>query len=97
MKFPWNSSNEDKIIQNNNKEVLNNKESSKKKSKILDFNGKKYDIDSLPIKAKNLLKTLKIAENQYQINANKLQLIKLSKDSIIKQLENELKDIREIT
>ena len=96
MKFPWNSSNEDKIKQKNNKEDLNNKEELKKTSKILDFNGKRYDIDSLSIKVKNLLKILKIAENQYQIYANKLQLIKLSKESIIKQLGNELKDIRDI-
>tara|TARA_E500000331_G_C16835652_1_gene531260 strand:- start:62 stop:343 length:282 start_codon:yes stop_codon:yes gene_type:complete len=92
MKLPWNSSSNDQ----NNKDNKSNIDSIKKSTKILEFKGKRYDLELLSLKIQKLLDTLQIAENQYKTNLNKLQLIKLSKESLIKQIENELIGITEI-
>ena len=92
MKLPWNSSSNDQ----NNKDNKSNIDSIKKSTKILEFKGKRYDLELLSLKIQKLLDTLQIAENQYKTNLNKLQLIKFSKESLIKQIENELIGITEI-
>ena len=71
MKLPWNSSSNDQ----NNKDDKSNIDSIKKSKKILEFKGKRYDLELLPLKIQKLIDTLQIAEKQYKTNQNKLQLI----------------------
>jgi len=48
-----------------------------KKSAILDFNGKKYDINTLPDDAKEIIKGLQIADTQFKMQQDNLKLTHL--------------------
>ena len=48
-----------------------------KKSAILDFNGKKYDMNTLPDDAKEIIKGLQIADTQFKMQQDNLKLTHL--------------------
>ena len=64
-----------------------------KKLPILDFDGKKYDINSLPDDVKDLLKGLKVADTQIRMHKDTLRLLDLGKNSLGAQLKQKLKNI----
>ena len=53
--------------------------SEDKKLPTLDFDGKKYDINSLPDEVKDLLKGLQIADTQIRMHKDTLRLLDLGK------------------
>tara|TARA_B100000886_G_C20069050_1_gene345044 strand:- start:58 stop:309 length:252 start_codon:yes stop_codon:yes gene_type:complete len=67
--------------------------SENKKLPMLNFDGKKYDINLLPDEVKNLLKGLQIADTQIQMHKDTLRLLDLGKNSLVTQLKQKLKDI----
>ncbi len=57
---------------------------------VLTFDNKKYDINSLPDKAKGLIRAAQIADNQQRFMEDNLRLISIAKENIAAQLKNEL-------
>ena len=64
-----------------------------KKLPTLDFDGKKYDINSLPEEVKDLLKGLQVADTQIRMHKDTLRLLDLGKNSLGAQLKQKLENI----
>ena len=64
-----------------------------KKLPTLDFDGKKYDINSLPGEVKDLLKGLQIADTQIRMHKDTLRLLDLGKNALGSQLKQKLENI----
>ena len=62
----------------------------KQQKPILTFDNKKYDINSLPDKAKGLIRAAQVADNQQRFMEDNLRLISIAKENIAAQLKNEL-------
>ena len=62
------------------------------KSAILDFNGKKYDINTLRDDFKEIIKGLQIADTQFKMQQDNLKLIDISRKTLGAQLNQKLKD-----
>ncbi len=62
-------------------------------SPILTFNGKKYDINSLPDKAKDLIRATQVAETQVKMHEDNLKLISIARQTITSELKNELENV----
>ena len=78
--------------------MFDSKESDSAKSQnqkipTLDFDGKKYDINSLPDEVKDLLKGLKVADTQIRMHKDTLRLLDLGKNSLGAQLKQKLETI----
>ena len=67
--------------------------SDNKKLPTLDFDGKKYDINSLPDEVKDLIKGLQIADTQIRMHKDTLRLLDLGRNSIGAQLKQKLENI----
>ena len=67
-----------------------------KKLPTLDFDGKKYDINSLPDDIKDLLKGLQVADTQIRMHKDTLKLLDLGKNSLGAQLKQKLENISPI-
>lgn len=57
---------------------------------ILTFNDKKYAIDSLKDKSKELLKAAQVADSQIRIQEDNLKLLNVARQAIASQLAGEL-------
>ena len=64
-----------------------------KKQAILDFDGKKYDIDSLPEEVKELIKGLQVADTQFKMHQDNLKLIDISRKTLGSQLKQKLEGL----
>ncbi len=64
-----------------------------KKLPTLDFEGKKYDINSLPEEVKDLIKGLQIADTQIRMHKDTLRLLDLGKNTLGAQLKQKLENI----
>ena len=64
-----------------------------KKLPTLDFDGKKYDINSLPDEVKDLLKGLQVADTQIRMHKDTLRLLDLGRNSLGAQLKQKLENI----
>ena len=64
-----------------------------KKLPTLDFDGKKYDINSLPDDVKDILKGLQVADTQIRMHKDTLRLLDLGKNSLGAQLKQKLENI----
>ena len=69
------------------------KNSENKKPPTLDFDGKKYDINSLPDEVKEILKGLQVADTQIRMHKDTLRLLDLGKNSLGAQLKQKLESI----
>ena len=67
-----------------------------KKLPTLDFNGKKYDINSLPDDVKELIKGLQVADTQIRMHKDTLRLLDLGRNSLGAQLKQKLQNISPI-
>ena len=66
---------------------------SEEKKAILDFDGKKYDINTLPDDIKEIIKGLQIADTQFKMQQDNLKLIDISRKTLGSQLNQKLKDL----
>ncbi len=64
-----------------------------KKPPVLDFDGKKYDINSLPDEVKEILKGLQISDTQIRMYKDTLRLLELGRNSLGTQLKQKLENI----
>ena len=67
-----------------------------KKIPTLDFDGKKYDINSLPEEVKDIIKGLQIADTQIRMHKDTLRLLDLGRNSLGAQLKQKLQNISPI-
>ena len=67
-----------------------------KKLPTLDFDGKKYDINSLPDDVKDLPKGLQVADTQIRMHKDTLRLLDLGRNSLGAQLKQKLQNISPI-
>ena len=64
-----------------------------KKPPVLDFDGKKYDINSLPDEVKEILKGLQVSDTQIRMHKDTLRLLELGRNSLGTQLKQKLENI----
>ncbi len=64
-----------------------------KKPPLLDFDGKKYDINSLPDEVKEILKGFQVADTQIRMHKDTLRLLELGRNSLGVQLKQKLENI----
>ena len=60
---------------------------------VLTFEGKKYFINELSNEIKESIKLLHIAETQLKMHQDTLKLISISRNSLVNQLREKLKNI----
>ena len=60
---------------------------------ILTFEGKKYFINELSNEIKESIKELQIAETQLKMHQDTLKLLSISRNSLINQLREKLKNL----
>ena len=60
---------------------------------VLTFEGKKYFINELSNEIKESIKVLQIAENQLKMHNDTLKLLSISRNSLVNQLREKLKNL----
>ena len=60
---------------------------------VLTFEGKKYSINELSNEIKESLKVLQIAETQIKMHQDTLNLLSISRNSLVNQLREKLKNL----
>ena len=60
---------------------------------VLTFEGKKYSINELSDDIKESIKGLQIAETQLKMHEDTLKLISISRNSLVNQLREKLKNL----
>jgi len=60
---------------------------------VLTFEGKKYLINELSNEIKESIKVLQMAETQIRMHQDTLKLLSISRNSLVNQLREELKDL----
>ena len=60
---------------------------------VLTFEGKKYLINELPNEIKESIKILQIAETQLKMHQATLKLLSISRNSLVNQLREKLKNL----
>ena len=60
---------------------------------VLTFEGKKYLINELSNEIKDSIKVLQIAETQLKMHQDTLKLLLISRDSLVNQLREKLKNV----
>ena len=95
MKLPWNSSNdsESNEMPTNIDQVIEQMPEDEKQQPILNFNGKRYDMKSLPEEIKDLLRKMRVAQQQVKIHEDTVKVLKLGVQTIGATLNNKLNDI----
>ena len=63
------------------------------KNPVLTFEGKKYLINELSNDIKESIKGLQIAETQLKMHQDTLKLLSISRDSLLNQLREKLKNL----
>ena len=63
---------------------------------ILTFNGKKYNITNLPADVQEIIKGLKVADNQLRLYEDTLKVLSIGRQSMANQLNEKLKGIESI-
>ena len=67
--------------------------SNDKYNPILTFDGKKYNINSLPDDINEMVKGLQVADNQLRLYEDTLKVLALGRQSIANQLNEKLKNV----
>ena len=60
---------------------------------VLTFDGKKYLINELSSEIKESIKVLQIAETQFKMHQDTLKLISISRNSLVNELREKLKNL----
>ncbi len=71
-------------------------DSNQKKSPVLNFEDKNYDINSLSDESKQLLKGLQVADAQIKMQEDTLKLLVLGRNGLVAQLKDKHKDVQHI-
>ena len=95
MKLPWSSSpNQSEEKQPTQPTQANQTMTESKTSNpILNFEGKKYDLKSLPDELKELLRRFQVAETQLRMHDDTLKVLSVGRQTIGAQIKEKLKGI----
>ena len=66
-------------------------------SPLLTFDGKRYDINSLPNDTKEIVKGLQVADNQLRLYEDTLKVLAIGRQSLAQQLNERLKEVKPIS
>ena len=64
---------------------------------ILTFEGKKYDINSLPKEVQELIRGMQVSDAQLRFHEDTLKVLSIGRQTIATQLKNKLEDITPIS
>ena len=96
MKLPWSSS-QNQSEENQTTETIQTMPESMPESKetnpVLSFEGKKYDLKSLPDELKELLRRLQVAEQQLRMHDDTLKVLAIGRQTIAAQMKEKLTGI----
>ena len=70
-----------------------NEKTNDAKNPVLTFEGKKYYINELSADIKESVKGLQIAETQIKMHEDTLKLLSISRNSLVNQLREKLKEL----
>ena len=90
MKLPWSSSMPDTPAENSDSGLQKN-------DPTLNFEGKKYDLNSLPKEIKELIKGMQVADAQLRMQEDSLKILALGRQSLAVQLKSKLEVIKPIS
>ncbi len=69
---------------------------SKTNEPVLTFEGKRYDLNSLPDELKELVRGMQVADTQLRMYEDTLRVLALGRQSLAMQLNEKLKSINPI-
>ena len=92
MKLPWSSS-QKQSEEEQTTQTTQTMTESKSSDPVLSFEGKKYDIKSLPDELKELLRRLQVAEQQLRMHDDTLKVLAVGRQTIASQIKEKLTGI----
>ena len=100
MKLPWSKSeSSDKENQTNQMTTSTPQSSEENKANqppILNFGGKRYDLNSLPDELKELVKGMQVAEAQIRMHQDTVKVLTLGRQTLGAQISEKLKSEKEL-
>jgi len=70
---------------------------SQQNNPLLTFDGKRYDINTLPNDTKEIVKGLQVADNQLRLYEDTLKVLAIGRQSLAQQLNEKLKEVKPIS
>ena len=92
MKLPWSSS-QNQSEEEQTTQTTQTMTESKSADPVLSFEGKKYDLKSLPDELKELLRRLQVAEQQLRMHDDTLKVLAVGRQTIASQIKEKLTGI----
>ena len=92
MKLPWSSS-QNQSEEEQPTQTTQTMTESKSADPVLSFEGKKYDLKSLPDELKELLRRLQVAEQQLRMHDDTLKVLAVGRQTIASQIKEKLTGI----
>ena len=92
MKLPWSSS-QNQSEEEQTTQTTKTMTESKGSNPVLSFEGKKYDLKSLPDELKELLRRLQVAEQQLRMHDDTLKVLAVGRQTIASQIKEKLTGI----
>ena len=62
-------------------------------SPVLTFEGKRYDLNTLPDELKELVRGMQVADAQLRMHEDTLKVLAVGRQSLARQLNEKLKDV----
>ena len=93
MKLPWSSS-KSSIEQPQTSAPKTKMPDSKSSEPILSFDGKRYDLNSLPDELKELLRRMQVAEQQIRMHEDTLKVLAEGRQSIGGQIKEKISGVK---
>ena len=96
MKLPWSSS-QNQSEEEQPTQTTQTMTESKSADPVLSFEGKKYDLKSLPDELKELLRRLQVAEQQLRMHDDTLKVLAVGRQTIASQIKEKLTGINPLS
>jgi len=93
MKLPWSSS-KSSIEQTQTSAPETKMPDSKSSEPILSFDGKRYDLQSLPDESKELIRRMQVADQQLRMHEDTLKVLAVGRQTIGGQLKEKLSGVK---
>ena len=71
-------------------------QSPKNQDPILNFEGKRYDLNQLPDEVKELVRGMQVADAQLRMHEDTLKVLAVGRQTIARQLKEKLKSVSPI-